>query len=118
MADIKLTQGQRIRHAREVAGLEQTELAALLHVGRSTVSNWERDLGSRGVPYPALRLIAEVTGFDVEFFEGRELAFTATDNQEYFLAGQLELDIDWDIATFDIAARSLRAILPQRAHAA
>lgn len=76
-AEITLSQGKRIRHAREVAGLKQQELADLLRVSRSALSAWEDDKNRRGVPYNDLVAIARHTGFAVEFFEQKEVTFTA-----------------------------------------
>jgi transcriptional regulator with XRE-family HTH domain len=81
---ITLSQGKRIRYARETANLDQQALAEELHIGRSTLSSWESDHNRRPVPYAHLRLIAEVTGFDIEFLAPRELIFvpdTATDTE-------------------------------------
>lgn len=72
---ITLSRGKRIRYAREAAGFEQDQLAKRLRVGRSTVSNWERDINRKPIPYAYLALIAQVTGFDVEFFEPNTASF-------------------------------------------
>lgn len=77
-ATIKLSQGKRIRYAREAAGLKQQELADLLRVSRSALSAWEDDKNRRGVPYNDLVAIAKHTGFDVEFFEDKEVTFIPT----------------------------------------
>lgn len=73
---ITLSRGKRIRYAREAAGFEQDQLAKRLRVGRSTVSNWERDINRKPIPYAYLALIAQVTGFDVEFFEPDTASFS------------------------------------------
>ena len=82
-AQITLSQGKRIRYAREAAGLKQQELADLLRVSRSALSAWEDDKNRRGVPYNDLRAIAEHTGFDVEFFQEREATFTRAATGRY-----------------------------------
>ena len=76
MTEIHLTQGQRIRYAREKAGLEQEDLAVLAHIGRSTISNWENDLNKREVSFNHLKAIADATGMPVEFFMGKTAVFT------------------------------------------
>jgi transcriptional regulator with XRE-family HTH domain len=48
--------GSLIRHARERAGLRQTDLAAAVHVGLSTYAAWER--GVHDVPADVLPLLA------------------------------------------------------------
>jgi transcriptional regulator with XRE-family HTH domain len=82
-AEITLTQGKRIRYARESAGLLQQELADKLRVSRSTLSAWEDDKNRRPVPYNHLLAIATHTGYSVEFFEPREVTFTATATLRY-----------------------------------
>lgn len=60
------TVADRIRKARDVAGLEQEDLAALVYVARSTVSTWENAKG--GVPHRLkLEKIAEVCGVSVSW---------------------------------------------------
>ena len=84
MPTITLTQGQRIRYARDASGLEQADIAAACHVAKSAVSAWENDVNSKGAPWASLRIIAELTGFPVEFFEPRHLEFapiTAPDEE-------------------------------------
>ena len=76
MPDIQLTQGQRIRYARERAGLEQEELAELLRVSRAALSGWERDRNKKGVSFNDLEAIAKHTGMDVEFLVPRVLQFS------------------------------------------
>jgi transcriptional regulator with XRE-family HTH domain len=54
------TLGDRIRKAREVAGLEQQDLADALYMSRAAVSSWEN---SHSQPAPRkLAVIASVTG--------------------------------------------------------
>jgi transcriptional regulator with XRE-family HTH domain len=52
--------GALIRHARERAGLRQTDLAAAVHVGLSTYAAWER--GVHDVPADALPGLAAALG--------------------------------------------------------
>ena len=66
---ITLSRGKRIRYAREAMGLEQDQFARLLRIGRSTVSNWERDINRKPIPYAYIVLIAQITGMSLEFFE-------------------------------------------------
>jgi transcriptional regulator with XRE-family HTH domain len=76
MPVIRLTQGQRIRLAREWAKLDQAELALKVHVSRAALSAWENDQNKKGVSYNDLRAIADATGREIEFFTGKEAAFT------------------------------------------
>ena len=78
MTDITLTQGQRIRYAREAAGLDQDQLAELLHVSRASLSAWERDKNKRGVPHNDLVAIALHTGYPLDFLAPRVATFTET----------------------------------------
>lgn len=72
---IHLSQGKRIRMARESVGMEQDELAEALHVGRPTLSAWENDRNKKPVSWAHLKLIAEVTGFDLDLLVPRIVAF-------------------------------------------
>jgi transcriptional regulator with XRE-family HTH domain len=83
MPEITLTQGERIRYAREKAGLKQEELAALLRVSRPALSAWERDENKKGVSFTDLEAIARHTSMPVEFFLGKELAFTVANSRGY-----------------------------------
>lgn len=83
MAEIRLTQGQRIRYAREQAGLEQDELARLLRVSRPALSAWERNKNKKGVSFTDLEAIARHTGMPVEFFLGGDMVFTGVINDRY-----------------------------------
>lgn len=56
----------RIRKAREHAGLKQEELAALLSVTRHTLGRWEK--GDNEPPTKKIEALAEVTGVPVEWF--------------------------------------------------
>lgn len=98
MTEIHLTQGQRIRLAREEKGLEQEELAALAHIGRSTISNWENDLNKREVSFNHLKAIADATGKPVEFFMGKTAVFTSA------LTGGYVHTVDDDQLVLPIAA--------------
>ena len=102
MPDITLTQGKRIRYAREAAGLEQEELAELLHISRPALSAWERDKNKRGVSFNDLEAIARHTGMPLEFFLGEVLQFSAvtgTDIGRY--DDQLSLFGAFDLVTAD-----------------
>ena len=55
--------GERIRAAREKAGVAQYELAAAVSVSQATVVNWEQ--GLRGIHLVDLLLVAEVLGVHV-----------------------------------------------------
>lgn len=66
------TEGDRLRKAREVAGVGVQEMADQLEVTRNTIRRWERGVG--GVPRRSVLAYAQVTGVPVEWLEtGREL---------------------------------------------
>lgn len=67
---MKLSQGQRIRLARESAGMEQADLAEHVRVARATISSWEIGSNKRPVAYAYLRIIAEATGVSLDWLEG------------------------------------------------
>jgi transcriptional regulator with XRE-family HTH domain len=58
----------RIREAREDAGLTQEQIAPLLGVTLATVSRYERGIGKRGISVAMLARIAQVTGKPLSFF--------------------------------------------------
>lgn len=58
--------GQRIKEAREEAGLSQSQLSAALGFGQSWVSVIEG--GRNGIDAHDLARVAEITGYPVEFF--------------------------------------------------
>jgi len=59
------TLGERIRKARDFAGLDQAELAALVDATRTTVSNWET--GATSPNQRKVRRVAMVTGVAVDW---------------------------------------------------
>lgn len=61
------TFADRLRKAREAAGLDQAELAALLAKKRSTISNWER--GANRPDELALRAVAHCTGVPLAWLQ-------------------------------------------------
>lgn len=65
-----ITVAHRIRIAREVAGLDQGELADRAEMGRTTVVNYEQ--GHREPRRLYLRAIAEATGVDLHWLETGE----------------------------------------------
>jgi transcriptional regulator with XRE-family HTH domain len=70
---ITLTLGQRIRIAREKAGLEQADLEIATMTTRQAISAWEND---RHRPHLLkLRAIAQVCNVPIEFFNGNEMTF-------------------------------------------
>jgi transcriptional regulator with XRE-family HTH domain len=83
---LRLSQGQRIRLAREAAGLEQGDLAEALHISRTAISSWELDRTLRPVKFAYLKLIAERCDVPLEFLEGREMAFSAVESQTPVIA--------------------------------
>lgn len=67
------TIGDRLRKAREHAGISVQEMADRLGVGRTTISNYEHDrTGKRGVPRMAVMLYASQCGVPVAWIEGGE----------------------------------------------
>jgi len=63
------TQGDRLRKARENAGLSQHELADMIGVSRATVSNAEVGVGKKGPLAITVRAWALATGVPVEWIE-------------------------------------------------
>ncbi|NUP83863.1 MAG: helix-turn-helix transcriptional regulator [Nonomuraea sp.] len=64
--------GDRLRKARETAGLEQGELAVRVGVSRGTVSNYELNHGTRPRKPIVLRAWAEQTGVPLWWIMGGE----------------------------------------------
>ncbi|MFJ3030827.1 helix-turn-helix domain-containing protein [Rothia terrae] len=60
----------RIRKAREHAGLKQEELAVQLSVTRHTLGRWEK--GDNQPPAKKLEALAEATGVPVEWFYAQD----------------------------------------------
>ena len=64
------TLGDRLRKARDHAGLSVQEMADDLGVSRTTISKYEHDAtGKRGVPRMAILRYADVSGVPVEWIE-------------------------------------------------
>jgi transcriptional regulator with XRE-family HTH domain len=63
------TIADRLRKARESAGLDQGELAERIGIARSTVSNYER--GTHTPRRPIIRLWAEETGVPMDWLSPR-----------------------------------------------
>ena len=63
------TQGDRLRKAREDAGLDQKELADRIGVSRATISNAE--VGSRETLEVTIRAWAMATGVPLAWLQGR-----------------------------------------------
>ena len=67
------TLGDRLRKAREYAGISSTEMADLLDVDRTSISKWENGrTGKRGVSKLVLYRWSQVTGVPVEWLETGE----------------------------------------------
>lgn len=62
------TLGDRLRKAREFAGLKQTEMAAEIGIGRSSIINYEND--QQEPPRPVLVAWALRCGVDYEWLTG------------------------------------------------
>ena len=56
------TFGDRVRKAREKAGLTQAEMADLLHVSRKTLNHYELDRTQPQRPIDFIEALAEATG--------------------------------------------------------
>lgn len=65
------TTGDRLRKAREDAGLDQVELARRIGVSRTTVSNHEIGVGKRGPSRLLLRAWAHETNTPAWWLEGQ-----------------------------------------------
>lgn len=63
------TMGDRLRKAREEAGLDQAALAEALGVSRATISNHEVGTGKRGTSRMMIRAWALATGVPAEWIE-------------------------------------------------
>lgn len=63
------TTGDRLRKAREEAGLDQATLAEVLGISRTTVSNHEVGIGKRGTNRMMIRAWAAATGVDPDWIE-------------------------------------------------
>jgi transcriptional regulator with XRE-family HTH domain len=62
--------GQRLQHARRVAGLSARDLAGLVNVTHLTVRKWE--CGIRDIPFKRLRELAELLDTTVSYLIGDE----------------------------------------------
>ena len=62
----RFTTGEMIRKVREDMAWRQQDLADRLHCERTTIAGWENN--THKAPYPALVMIANLTGCDVEIF--------------------------------------------------
>ncbi|RZA15643.1 MAG: XRE family transcriptional regulator [Proteobacteria bacterium] len=78
-----MTQQERIRLARRVLGMSQSQLAQAVGVQRSAVSHWEAPMG-KNPSVSHLREIALVTGIQFEWL--------ATGRGEMPLSKEMELD--------------------------
>lgn len=75
--------GEKIKEARKAAGLNQTELAYKLNVGRTSITLWEN--GARTPRIENLKEIIRVTNVEPEFF------LEAFEDDIYFDAEEKEL---------------------------
>ena len=67
----KWTLGDRLRKAREDAGIGSTEMARRLHLTRQTITNYER--GHRPPAWLTLKVWAEMTEVDLDWLIGDAL---------------------------------------------
>ena len=75
------TLGDRLRKAREHAGMEQSELAHRIGISRNTVGNYELDRGQRAPKVVILRAWAHECGVPFEWLVGEPGFRRATDTQ-------------------------------------
>lgn len=61
--------GERLKELRENKGLKQSELASILGIGRTTLSNYELDV--RQPDFDTLEKIAEYFGVRIDYLMGR-----------------------------------------------
>lgn len=73
------TLADRLRKAREVAGLEQAELAQRIGISRHTVGNYELGRGVRGPKLIVLRAWSQETGVPLAWLVGEHGARRASD---------------------------------------
>ena len=76
-----MTTGQRIKAARQQAGLTQTELAEKLGIPYQSISQWERDL--RNPKYENLQRIANALDYDVEALIESEVEYEARMDEQF-----------------------------------
>jgi transcriptional regulator with XRE-family HTH domain len=78
---VTLTFGQRLRYAREQAGLKQSDLAEMLGIARSTIANWEND---DHLPAPIYRReIARIVDVETDFLDTGIQTFTRAHTDRY-----------------------------------
>lgn len=66
------TLGDRLRKAREYAGLGSAEMAVALKVSRNSITNYERKETADDVAYPVLIAWSSVTGVPLEWLTQRD----------------------------------------------
>lgn len=76
-----MTTGQRIKAARQQAGLTQTELAEKLGIPYQSISQWERDL--RNPKYENLQRIANALNYDVEALIESDVEYDARMDEQF-----------------------------------
>lgn len=82
---ITLTLGQRLRYARQAAGLEQEDLEKHVLTGRAGISAWEND---KARPHAfKLQAFARACNVPVEFFDGDVRTFSMVPDGGSPLAG-------------------------------
>ena len=84
------TVGDRLRKAREEAGISVEGMAYELGLSRTTITNYERRPGKRGVPHTVLRVWADVCGVDFTW-----LQTGAGTRSRWFSRNQLRLPLEW-----------------------
>ena len=78
-AEFASTAAQRLRAAREAAGLSQGDVARLLHVTPQAYGNWER--GTRGVPIGLLPSFSRALGHSVAWILDLDIGLTDDEDE-------------------------------------
>lgn len=105
------TTGDRLRKAREFAGLSQEQLAEAMGISRRTVSTYEGDAGAT-VKRPTLLAWAMLCGVDMDWLKSGE-APGPSDPGANMDGGKT--DIDFHGNTWSHTSSGIRALHPRRA---
>lgn len=107
---ITLTLGQRLRYARERAGLDQSDLEPVVLTTRQAISSWEND---KARPHALkLRAFAEACNVPVDFFDGETATFSMVPDGGSPLAGVGASSADTKAVTRRYLATAQASVLP------